>query len=339
MPIYLYILRRVLFALPVLLGITLVAFIISNAVPSDPIVANLGQRALSEPEIVANFRREWGLDQPAPVQYWVYLTNLLRGNFGESIRNRRPVLEDLQAYFPATIELATSSIALALVVGVSAGVISAVWRNHPIDFIVRFISLIGVSAPVFWLAIIFLVVFYSQLGWFPGPGRLDVRLSPPDYITGFYTIDSALVGNWNIFWNAVGHLVLPSIVLASYSTGVIMRVTRSAMLEVLSQDYVRTARSKGLKEQVVILRHAFSNARLPIITVIGLSYSTLLTGAVLTETIFAWPGIGRYVFRASTSLDFPAIMGSSLVIAFVFVLTNLIVDVLYYLLDPRIRAT
>ncbi len=338
MPIYLYILRRVLFAIPVLLGITLVAFVISNAVPADPMLANLGQRSISNPTIVENFRREWGLDQPAPVQYVVYLSNLLRGNLGMSIKSRRPVLEDLQAYFPATIELATSSIVLALVVGVGAGVISAVWRNHPIDFVARFISLIGVSAPVFWLAIIFLVIFYSRLGWAPGPGRLDVRLSPPPYYTGFYTIDSALAGQWNTFWNAVGHLVLPSLVLASYSTGVITRVTRSAMLEVLSQDYVRTARSKGLRERAVILTHAFSNARLPIVTIIGLSYSTLLTGAVLTETIFAWPGIGRYVFRASTSLDFPAIMGSSLVIAFVFVVMNLLVDVLYYLLDPRIRA-
>ncbi|MFN8375120.1 MAG: ABC transporter permease [Anaerolineae bacterium] len=339
MPIYLFILRRILFAIPVLLGITLVSFVIGNAVPADPVLAYLGQRSISDPDIVANFKREWGLDQSLPVQYLTYLNNVVHGNLGVSIRSRQPVLEDLRTYFPATIELATTSIILALVLGVSAGLISAVWRNHPIDFIARFVSLIGVSAPVFWLAIIFLVVFYQQLGWVPGPGRLDVRLSPPPYVTGFFTLDSALAGQWNTFWNAVGHLVLPSVVLASYSTGVITRVTRSSMLEVLSQDYVRTARSKGLRERAVVLIHAFSNARLPVVTVIGLSYSTLLTGAVLTETIFAWPGIGRYVFRASTSLDFPAIMGSSLVIAFVFVISNLAVDVLYYLLDPRIRAS
>jgi peptide/nickel transport system permease protein len=338
MPIYLYILRRAAFAIPTLLGITLIAFVIANAVPSDPMVANLGQRAMSDPAIVAAFKAEWGLDKPAPIQYLTYLSNLLQGNLGKSIKNRRPVATDLLTYMPATIELATTAIIVALVFGVSVGVISAVWRNSPIDYLARFVSLIGVSAPVLWLALLGLVVLYASLGLVAGPGRLDIRLSPPPRVTGFFTIDSLLAGKFNTFSNAVSHLVLPSLVLALYSAGSITRITRSAMLEVLSQDYVRTARSKGLNERIVVLKHAFANARLPVVTVIGLSYSNLLTGTVLIETIFAWPGIGRYAFQSATSLDFPAIMSVSLVIAFVFILMNLIVDVLYYFLDPRVRA-
>jgi peptide/nickel transport system permease protein len=339
MPIYLYILRRIVFSIPVLIGITLIAFVIGNAVPADPVLANLGQRAISDPQIVAAFKAEWGLDQPLPVQYLTYLKNLLQGNLGKSIKNKRPVIQDLRAFMPATVELATTSIVVALILGVSAGVISAVWRNRPIDYLVRFLSLIGVSAPVFWLALVGLVILYSRLGLVPGPGRLNIRLSSPPVVTGFFTIDSLLAGKWATFSDAASHLVLPSLVLASYSMGVITRITRSAMLESLSQDYVRTARSKGLSERRVVLRHAFANARLPVVTVIGLSYGNLLTGTVLIEKIFAWPGIGQYAFQSASSLDFPAIMGVSLLIAFIFILMNLIVDVLYYLLDPRVRSS
>ncbi len=338
MPLYLYILRRLVLMIPLLIGITLVAFVIANAIPSDPVAASLGQRAMSDPTIVAAFKAEWGLDQPVAVQYLTYVRNLLGGNLGKSIASRRPVQDDLKAYLPATIELATSAILFSVLVGLSLGILSAVLHNSSVDFVARFLSLIGISAPVFWLALLSLLVFYVRLRWVPGPGRLDATLNPPPTVTGLFTVDSILAGQWNVFWNSLGHLVLPSLVLGSYSMGLITRITRASMLEVLYQDYIRTARSKGLRERGVVLRHALSNALIPVVTVIGISYGTLLSGAVLTETIFAWPGIGRYAYRASTKLDFPAIMGVSLLIAFIFTLINLIVDVLYHIVDPRLRT-
>jgi peptide/nickel transport system permease protein len=338
MPLYLYILRRLVLMIPLLIGITLVAFVIGHVVPSDPVVASLGQRAMSDPTIVAAFKAEWGLDQPTPTQYLVYIRNLLSGNLGRSISSRRPIVDDLKAYVPATIELATSATLLGVGVGLILGVLSAVLRNSPFDFIARFISLIGISAPVFWLALIVLIVFYVRLRWFPGLGRLDATLAAPPTVTGFMTVDSILAGQWPVFVNALRHLVLPSVVLGSYSMGLITRITRASMLESLSQDYIRTARSKGLRERAVVVTHALRNALIPVLTVIGLSYGSLLSGAVLTETIFAWPGLGRYAYQASTKLDFPAIMGVSLLIALIFTLINLVVDVLYHVVDPRLRA-
>jgi peptide/nickel transport system permease protein len=339
MSILRYILRRLLLAIPLLLGITLIAFAISQFVPADPVVANLGQSAMSDPTIVAAFRKEWGLDRPIHEQYLTYLGNLLQGDMGRSIKSRRPVIEDLRAYLPATIELATAATLIGSVAGVLFGVISAVRRNAGIDFFVRTISLIGVSLPVFWLALIALQIFYARLGWFPGPGRLDVGMEPPPRVTGMVTLDSILAGDWATFWSGLSHLMLPAIVLSTFTTGLVTRVTRSSMLEVLSMEYIRTAYAKGLRERLVVLRHALRNALIPVITVVGLSYGNLLAGTVLTETIFAWPGIGWYAYRASTSLDFPAIMGVSMVIALIFVVVNLIVDVLYFVLDPRLRAT
>lgn len=332
-----FLVRRVLLTLPLLIGITLLAFVISHTVPSDPLVANLGQRAMSDPEVVAAFKAEWGLDRPPHEQYLTYLGNLLQGNLGKSIKNRRPVIEDIKAFMPATIELAVSSILIGITLGVSFGVISAVHRNKPIDHVVRFFSLIGASVPVFWLALILLYAFYARLGWVAGPGRLDPGWPPPPRVTGLYTIDSIVAGQWATLGNALSHLVLPSLVLGIFTSALISRVTRSSMLEVLSLDYVRTARAKGLREPLVITRHALRNALIPVVTVIGLSFANLLAGTVLTENIFAWPGIGRYAFQASTTLDFQAIMGVSLLIATIFVLINFIVDVLYFILDPRTR--
>ena len=338
MSLHAYILRRLVLTGPLLVGITLVAFIISHAVPADPVVANLGQRAMSDSTIVAAFRAEWGLDRPVYEQYLTYVANLLRGNLGRSIKSRRPVAEDLRQYLPATVELATTSIVLAVLIGVPFGIISAIRRNRWIDHIVRILSLIGVSAPVFWLALVGLFILYARLGWLPGPGRLDIGLTPPRHITGLYVVDSLLTGNMTTLVSALRHLILPALVLASYTMGLITRVTRSSLLEVLAQDYVRTARAKGLKETTVIIRHALSNALIPVVTVLGLSYGNLLAGTVLTESIFAWPGIGQYAFRASISLDFPAIMGVSLLVALIFILVNLIVDVTYTFLDPRLRT-
>ena len=338
MPIYQYILRRLSLMVPLLVGITLIAFIISHAVPSDPVVSNLGQKASMDPVIVAAFRAEWGLDKPVTEQYTRYVANLVQGDLGTSIKTRRAVVEDIRAYLPASIELATAAIIFGITVGLTFGLISALRRNQVIDHIVRVLSLIGVSLPVFWLALLLLYVFYARLGWAAGPGRLDVGIAAPPHFTGLYTVDALLSGEWRTFGNALWHLALPALVLGSFTTGVITRVTRSAMLDVLSQEYMRTARAKGLAPNVVVIRHALRNAMIPIITVIALSYADLLAGTVLTESIFAWPGIGQYAYRASTSLDFPAIMGVSLLIALIFIVINLIADVLYFLFDPRLRA-
>lgn len=332
-----YIVRRLLFAIPLILGITVVAFLIANAVPADPINANLPQNALNDPELVAAFRARWGLDKPPIEQYFVYLGNLLQGDLGVSIKTKNPVLEDIQQFLPATTELATVSIVVGLIMGISFGVVSAVWPGSWIDYFVRIFALIGVSFPVFLLALIGLTLFYAELGWAAGPGRLDFLVTDPPRVTGWFTIDSLLAGEWETFLNAVSHLVLPSFILGSFVSGIIARITRSSLLEELNADYIRTARAKGLHEHTVILIHALSNALIPVVTIIGLLYGNLLAGAVLTESIFAWPGLGRYVFRASTSQDFPAIMGVSMLIALIYVLVNFLVDILYYFLDPRIR--
>lgn len=338
MPIYRYILRRLILTIPLLFGITLIAFIISHAVPADPVTANLGQRAMSDPEIVAAFRAEWGLDRPLASQYVTYVTNLAQGDLGRSIKTRRDVVDDLRAYLPATIELATTAILFGVTIGLISGIFSALRRNHPLDHTVRIISLFGVSVPVFWLALLSLYIFYATLGWAAGPGRLDVGMEPPPQVTGLYTVDALLAGQWDVFANALWHLTLPALVLGAYTTAVIARVTRSAMLDVMGQEYIRTARAKGLAPRLVVMRHGLRNALIPIVTVIGFSYGNLLAGTVLIEAIFAWPGIGQYAYRASTSLDFPAIMGVSMLIAIIFIIVNLIADVLYYVLDPRLCA-
>lgn len=337
MSLHVYIVRRILFAIPLLLGITVVAFLIANAIPADPINANLPQNALNDPELVQAFRERWGLDEPPLQQYLTYLGNLLQGDLGVSIKTRNPILEDIQQFLPATIELATFAIIVGLAMGITFGIISAIWRNSPLDYLVRIFALVGVSFPVFLLALIALAVFHAQLGWTAGPGRLGFLVRDPPTVTGWFTIDSLLAGEWGTFRNAVSHLVLPSLVLGSYVSGIIARITRSSLLEVLDSDYIRTARAKGLREPFVIRRHALSNALIPVVTIIGLLYGSLMTGAVLTESIFAWPGIGRYAFRASTSQDFPAIMGVSMLIALIYIGVNFIVDILYYFLDPRIR--
>jgi peptide/nickel transport system permease protein len=333
-----YIFRRILLTIPLILGITVVAFFIANAVPANPVTANLPQSALNNEEIVQAFEEKWGLNEPLHVQYLTYVGNLLQGDLGTSIKTRRPVVEDIREFLPATIELSTLAIIIGLTMGISFGVISAIWRNTLIDYAVRVFALIGVSFPVFLLALVGLAIFYSQLGLVAGPGRLGFVVDEPPTVTGLFTVDSLLAGQWDTFRNAFSHLILPAFVLGSYVAGTIARVTRSSMLEVMELEYMRTARAKGLSERGVIWSHGMPNALIPVVTVIGLSYGNLLAGAVLTESIFAWPGIGRYMYRASTSQDFPAIMGVSMLIALIFVLVNFIVDMLYFWLDPRIRT-
>jgi peptide/nickel transport system permease protein len=321
-----------------LVGITLLTFVLSHAVPADPVTASLGEQAAADPAVVAAFRHEWGLDRSLPEQYGVYLWNLAHGNFGVSISTRQPVWLDLRQTFPATVELAVVAMAASVVFGIPLGVLSAVKRGRLIDQLTRVISLIGVSMPIFWLGLIALVVFYARLGWAPSPGRLSATLGPPPLVTGFLLIDSLLAGRPAVARDALGHLLLPAAVLATYNLGIVTRLMRGSTLDVLGEDYVRTARAKGLAEGAVTLRHAARNALIPVITVIGLSFGRLLSGAVIIETVFAWPGLGSYAFRTATSLDFPAIMGVGIVVATIYVVANLLVDVAYALIDPRIQV-
>lgn len=337
MNIYTFTVRRLLLLIPVLVGITLVAFVVSHAVPADPVISNLGQRAQDDPSIVGRYRHQWGLDQPLPIQYGIYVRNLLHGDLGVSITSRQPVTTDLRQYFPATLELSTAATLFSLIIGIPLGVLAAVRRNRPADHISRVISLIGISTPVFWLGLLALILFYYHLGWFPGSGQIDVGIQTPHTITGMLVVDSLIEGDWQAFGNSLWHLVLPAVVLGSYTLGIVTRMTRGSMLEVLTQDYIRTARAKGLRAGTVVFRHGLRNAIMPTLTLVGLAYGSLLSGAVLTETIFSWPGIGRYATTTAGTLDFPAIMGVALLTAFLFVILNLIVDVLYGVLNPQIR--
>ena len=331
-----YLVSRLVTAFAMVLLATLVVFLIANTVPGDPAMAALGDMQASDPVQVREFRARWGLDLPLWQQYGLFLQRLAQGDLGISISSRRPVLADIQDYAPATLELATIAFLLSLAVGLPLGVIAAVKRDSWVDHLARFVALIGVSAPTFWLAFIMLAIFYGQLDWAPGPGRLDPIAFPPDRVTGLLLIDTALAGDWETFRDAAAHLVLPSIVLAASTLGLITRTTRAAMLEALSQDYVRVARAKGLLARVVVTGHAVPNAMLPVVTLGGLAYANLLTGAVMTETVFGWPGLGRYTFRSAVTVDFPAIMAITAIVAAIFVLVNLLVDLSYAMLDPRV---
>jgi peptide/nickel transport system permease protein len=337
MNIYIFVVRRLLLTIPIFIGITLVTFTISHAVPADPIVANLGQRAQEDPSIVGRYRHEWGLDKPLPQQYLIYVKNLFTGDLGVSITTRRPVTDDLKQFFPATVELSTAAVIFAVLIGVPLGVLAAVRRNRLLDHISRVFSLVGISIPVFWLGLLALIIFYSHLGIFPGTGQIDDGIRLPPTITGMLVFDSLITGDWSAFANAVWHLVLPATVLGAYTMGIVTRMTRASMLEVLVQDYIRTAKAKGVRPALVVLRHGLRNAILPTLTLIGLAYGSLLSGAVLTETIFSWPGIGHYATTTAGSFDFPAIMGVALLTASIFLMINLVVDVLYGVLNPQIR--
>ena len=320
-----------------LFGVTLITFVLTHVVPADPVVAYLGDHA--PPDLVVKVRHQLGLDRPLPEQYVIYLGGLLRGNLGVSIMDSRNVSTDLAQYLPATVELATCAMALALLIGVPTGIVSAVYKDAWPDQLARVFALGGTSLPVFYVALLLLGLLYSRLGILPGPGQLSIYTVPPQHITGMVAVDALLGGNWAALGDAARHLVLPAFVLGYFTTGLIMRITRSSLLEVLRQDYVRTARAKGIWEPRVILRHALRNALLPTVTVVGLTFGDLLSGAVLTETIFSWPGIGRYATNSVTTVDVPAVLGVTLVAALIFSLFNLVVDVVYAYLDPQIRYT
>lgn len=331
-----FLLRRTAGLLLVLFGVTIITFALTQLVPVDPAITALGQNA-REDQIQA-FRREYGLDRPPYEQYISYMGRLLQGNLGISIRTRRPVIDDLRDYLPATIELSLAAMVVALILGLSLGIVSAVNRNGLADGFARVFSLVGGSLPIFFLGLLGLALFYSKLRWLPGPGRLDALLKPPVRVTGLFTIDSLIAGNMPVFRNSLHHLILPAVTLGYFSTAVLLRMTRSAMLEALGQDYVRTARAKGLSERLVINRHALKNAFIPVLTTIGITFGSLLSGAVLTETIFGWPGLGRYATASAVSLDFPAVMGVTLVAAVVYPVVNTLVDIGYRLIDPRVEV-
>ncbi|MCC3704815.1 ABC transporter permease [Rouxiella badensis] len=318
----------------VMMGVCVITFIISHMIPGDPARLLAGDRASNE--MVLHMRQQLGLDQPLYVQFYRYVLDLLHGNLGVSIRTGRPVLDDLRAFFPATLELAFSALLLAIILGIPLGVLSAVYRNKFPDHIVRMLSVIGISTPAFWLGLGVIILFYGHLNLLPGGGRLDDWMDPPTHITGFYVIDSILTGNRDALWNSLQHLLMPALTLAFVHMGIVARQIRSAMLEQMSEDYIRTARANGLSHWRVIICHALPNALIPSVTVLGLAMGDLLYGAVLTETVFAWPGMGAYVVSSIQALDFPAVMGFAVVVSFAYVLVNLWVDLLYVWIDPRI---
>ncbi len=354
-----YTIRRILYSIPVLIGILVVTFVIARSIPGDPCKAMLGEKATAE--VCERFNREQGLDQPIPVQFWIYMKDILRGDFGESIRYSRPVTIILIERLPMTIELGMIALFLAVLVGIPLGVISAVKRNSIVDVFTMLLANTGVSMPVYWLGLMLAYVFALVLRGtpfaLPPSGRVTAGVIPIpfyevygwevieettrfyflEFFANIYTFNSIITGQWEVLWDTLEHLILPSVALSTIPLSIIARMTRSSMLEVLRQDYVRTARAKGLRERLVILKHAFRNALLPISTIIGLQLGTLFAGAVLTESIFGLAGVGRMLFEAITARDFPIVQAFTVVIAVGYVLANLLVDLSYAFIDPRIK--
>lgn len=329
--------KRLSLLVLVVLGVSVIIFVVSHLIPGDPARLIAGEKATQE--VVLHIRHELGLDRPLPVQYWRYLEGMAHGDLGTSIRTNRPVLEDLKQYFPATLELAVIGLTVATLLGIPLGVLSAVYRNKSVDQVVRTIAVTGISTPAFWLGLLLIILFYAKLGLLPGGGRLPDGLDPPAKITSFYILDSLLTGNHATLTASLKHVLLPGFALGFVHLGVVARQIRSALLEQLGEDYVRTARANGLPKWTVILRHALPNALMPSVTVLGLAMGDLLYGAVMTETVFAWPGMGAYVVNSIQSLDFPAVMGFAVVVSFAYVILNLIVDLAYMAIDPRISET
>jgi peptide/nickel transport system permease protein len=328
------VLRRLGFLVFVLLGISFITFMLSHVVPADPVRLFAGPRA--GPKAIAAIKHQYGFDLPLWQQYVRYLGGLLHLDFGYSLTSHRPVADDLHDYLPATIELTLAAILWVLVIGIPLGTVSAIWRNSAVDHVGRLLSITGVALPAFWLGLMVQLLLFDRMGWFPAGDRLGSNLTPPQHITGLYTIDSLLAGNLGLFWQSVYHLFLPSLVLAYGSLAVLTRQVRASMLEVMPQEYVRTARAKGLPRRRVLIRHALRNALLPATTVMGLQVGFLLGGALLVEDVFSWPGIGRYATLATTTLDYNAVMAVTIVAAGIYVVVNLLIDILYLMLDPRI---
>ena len=330
-----FLLTRVSLIVPTFIGITLLVFVLIRLIPGDPIETMAGERGL-DAALHAKLRAEYGFDQPVLVQYWYYLLRLLQGDLGKSIVTHKPVIAEFISLFPATVELSLCAILFALCLGLPAGIIAAVRRNSIFDHGVMGVSLTGYSMPIFWWGLLLILLFSVQLGWTPVSGRISVMFFVPE-VTGFLLIDTLLSGEKGAFSSAVSHLILPTIVLGTVPLAVIARMTRSAMLEVLGEDYIRTARAKGLSNFRIIAIHALRNALIPIVTVIGLQVGVLFTGAILTETIFSWPGIGKWLIEGIGRRDYPVLQGGTLLIGSIVMTVNLLVDVTYGVINPRIR--
>lgn len=318
------------------LGLLLVTFLIGRVVPIDPVLAAVGDRAPAE--VYERVRVELGLDRPLHAQFRLYVWKVLTGDFGRSVLTSNPVLVDVRRVFPATLELATVATLIGVALGIPTGVLAAVNRGRWPDQVIRVLGLMGYSVPVFWLGLVGLLLFYARLGWVAGPGRLDVAfddLVRP--VTGVIMLDSALAGEWEVFASALSHVILPAAILGYFSLAYISRMTRSFMLAELRQEYIVTARVKGMSERRVVWRHALGNVMVPLITVIALSYANLLEGSVLTETVFAWPGLGSYITSSLLSADMNAVLGGTIVVGCVFIGLNLFSDLLYRVVDPRAR--
>ena len=329
-----YLLRRLALTIPILLGVSLLVFLMLHSAGGDPAQSILGARA--DPESIAKLRQELGLDRPLLVQYVAFLSGAVRGDFGRSYRSNTPVTTEIAARFPATIELAIAAMAIAMVTGVVFGTLAAVRRHSLLDYVSSTVVLLGVSIPTFWLGLILIIIFGLWMRWLPISGRVDPRLGA-DPSLPFLTLASVLHGNWAVAKDALRHLILPALTLAAWPAAIVARMTRASLIESLGQDYVRTARGKGLPEQLIVVGHAARNALLPVLTVVGLEFGTLLGGAVVTETIFSWPGLGQLTVTAIGARDYQMVQGVVVLLGAVFVLLNLLVDVLYAVLDPRIR--
>ena len=328
---------RTLLALAVtVLGLLLVTFVIGRVVPIDPVLAAVGDRA--PPDVYQRKKIELGLDQPLWRQFVIYVDQVAHGDLGTSVLTARPVRDDVARFFPATLELATVAIVIGIILGVPLGVVAATNRDRPVDQAIRVISLLGYSVPIFWLGLVGLLLFYAKLGWVSGPGRLDIGYDDlVDPVTGVLLIDAAMAGEWEVFWNALSHLVLPASILGYFSLAYIARMTRSFMLNELRQEYIVTARVKGVPEWRVVWGHALRNTAAPLVTVLALSYATLLEGSVLTETVFAWPGLGQYITNSLLNADMDAVLGGTLVVGLMYIVLNLAADLAGQALDPRAR--
>jgi len=331
-----YIVKRLLWAIPTLFGVSLIVFFMVHLAPGDPALALLGDHA--NKESVEKLREDMGLNKPLYVQYGIFASKAIRGDFGNSFKSKQPVLDEFMERFPATMELALCAMILAVILGIGAGIISAIKRYSIFDYGSMFVALAGVSMPVFWLGLVLIYFFSVSLDILPVSGRLGYEFSI-DHVTGFYLIDSLLANDMDAFWDALKHLLLPSIALGTIPMAIIARMTRSSMIEVMKEDYIRTARAKGCSMFQVVMVHALRNAMMPVITVIGLMLGTLFAGAILTETTFSWPGIGKWIVNAVYQRDFPIIQSSTLIIASMFIAVNLVVDLLYALINPKIRLS
>ena len=329
-----YIVKRLIQLIPVIIGVTIIAFSLIQLAPGDPARTMLGQHATQKE--INEIREKYGLDEPIIVQYGIWLSDVLRGDFGRSIITKELVINEISSRFPNTIELSITAMLFAILIGGFAGIISASKQYSVTDYTVMGVALFGISMPVFWLGIMLMMIFGVMLGWLPIGGRIDLFI-PFQRVTGFMIIDSIITLNLPALISSIKHLILPAIALGTIPMAIIARVTRSSMLEVLRQDFIRTERAKGLSERVVIYQHAVRNAMVPVVTVIGLNFGLLLAGAILTETVFSWPGLGRLVVEAVYERDYPLVVGCILIFAIVFVIVNLITDILYTYIDPRIK--